>query len=260
MAPRIALANQKGGVGKTTTAVNLAASLAQRGRRVLLIDLDPQGNASTHLGIAPEQRLHTSHRLFDMENVDAVRPTETTVPNLWMIPAGMDLAGVDVELAGNNDRASRLRQGLAALGPGWDIVLIDCPPSFGLLTINALAAAEMLIVPLQCEFLALEGLAHLTRTVDSVRRAYNPAVRIAGILLTMFDRRNNLSELVASDVRAFFPSLVLDTLIPRNVKLSEAPSHGLPISVYDPKSPGAIAYDRLAREVLERILGETADA
>ena len=233
----------------------MATALAAAGESVLLIDLDPQGNASTGLGIAREERtlgtyctliLHTPPR-------DAARPTG--IPNLSIIPAEPDLAGAEVELVSFERREYRLREALAPLGDAaspLDVVLIDCPPSLGLLTVNALVAADAVLVPLQCEYYALEGISGLVRTIDAVRRALNPGLRLQGIVLTMFDRRNSLSALIADDARGFFGDAVYETVIPRNVRISEAPSHGKPVLLYDFRSPGAQAYVRLAGELLRR--------
>ncbi len=254
--PRVlAIANQKGGVGKTTTAVNLASALAMRGEQVLLIDLDPQGNASTGLGLAQASRRTGSYRLLiDGEpQAETIRPT--AVENLSLIPAEADLVGAEVELVEYTRREFRLREALAQLRETarFDFILIDCPPSLGLLTLNALVAADGVLVPLQCEFYALEGITALMRTIEAVRRQLNPPIKLYGIILTMFDRRNSISGLVATDARGFFGDWVFDTVIPRNIRLSEAPSHGQSILQYDIKSSGAQAYLDLATEVLAKV-------
>jgi len=250
---RIAVANQKGGVGKTTTAINLATALAAIGRRVLLIDLDPQGNASTGLGVGASKRERSSYDVLIGSSGLAEAAIATRVPRLDLVPATVDLSGAEIEMVGLADRAHRLYKALTAAPPRWDVCLIDCPPSLGLLTVNALVAARHLLVPLQCEFFALEGLSQLLQTVERIRVAFNPELSILGVALTMFDRRNNLSQAVAEDVRACLGAAVFDTIVPRNVRLSEAPSHGLPALIYDLKCPGSEAYIRLARELIGRL-------
>ena len=249
---RIAIANQKGGVGKTTTAINLATALAATGWRTLMIDLDPQGNASTGIGIGAEERESTSYDLL-IDGRPLAEVTRTTrIPGLDVVPATVDLSGAEVELVGVDDRTGRLKAGLFG-DSRHDVCLIDCPPSLGLLTLNALTAADTLLVPLQCEFFALEGLSQLLKTVEQVQQRFNPALGIVGVVLTMFDRRNRLTDQVADDVRSCLGSLVFDTVIPRNVRLSEAPSHGLPALVYDHTCAGSQAYMALARELIGRL-------
>lgn len=250
----LALTNQKGGVGKTTTAVNLAAGLAEQGVRVLLIDLDPQGNASTGLGIDYAQRANKGSYalLLEEENASSLL-TPSVVRHLSVITATGDLAGAELELVDSNEREFRLKKALDDVRSQFDIILIDCPPSLGLLTLNALVAADSAIVPLQCEFFALEGISHLAKTVGRVKQAFNEKLKIEGIVLTMYDRRNNLSSLVAEDARSYFGTQVLQTVIGRNVRIPEAQSHGKPVMMYDPRSPGAQAYRDLTEEILNRI-------
>ena len=253
VAPRIiAIANQKGGVGKTTTAVNLATALAAADKKVLLFDLDPQGNASTGVGISRQARAVTSYEVLVGARPIKAATVATTVPHLSVVAASVDLSGAEIELVAADRREYRLRDALTAQALDFDYVLIDCPPSLGLLTLNALVAAHAVLVPLQCEFYALEGLSHLVRTIERVKRHLNPALEIQGVVLTMFDKRNNLSDLVAADVRDHFGDKVYDTVIPRNVRISEAPSHGKPVLLYDFRCPGAQAYVHLAGEVLRR--------
>jgi len=248
----IAIANQKGGVGKTTTAINIATAMAATGWRTLLIDLDPQGNASTGIGLAAAQRDLSSYDVVvDQIPLDDCIVT-SRIPGLDLLPATVDLSGAEVELVGVENRTHRLQQALAD-HKGHDICFIDCPPSLGLLTLNALCAADTLLVPLQCEFFALEGLSQLLKTVEQVQQRLNPDLGIVGIVLTMFDRRNRLTDQVSDDVRECLGNLVFEAVIPRNVRLSEAPSHGLPALIYDHACPGSRAYMALARELIGRL-------
>jgi len=250
----LAVANQKGGVGKTTTAVNLAAALADAGHSVLLIDMDPQGNASTGLGVSRAERHRGTYRMLLQGRLDPVAIRATPVANLSLIASDMDLAGAEIELVDQDRREFRLQTALQTVPilQHYQVVLLDCPPGLQLLTLNALVAADGVIVPLQCEFFALEGISGLMRTIEAVRRKFNAKLRLSGILLTMFDRRNSLSGLVEKDARAHFGDWVFDAMIPRNVRVSEAPSHGLPVTRYDPRSPGAAAYLALATEIARK--------
>jgi chromosome partitioning protein len=249
-----AVANQKGGVGKTTTAINLATGLAAVGRRVLIIDLDPQGNASTGLGIDRRQRPVSSYDLLINDATIEEAAVQTLVPGLFIVPSVVDLSAAELELVTIERRTHRLKAALAATTADYDFILIDCPPSLGLLTVNALIAAQSVLVPLQCEFFALEGLSQLLQTIERVRANFNPILNIHGVVLTMFDKRNRLSDQVAADVRSCLGDVVFDTVIPRNVRISEAPSHGKPAMLYDHRCPGSEAYIKLAGEVLRRSL------
>ncbi len=257
--PRIlALANQKGGVGKTTTAINLATALAAIGERVLIVDVDPQGNASTGLGVSRQDRAISAYDVLVGQASIASAVTPSSVPNVALVPSTMDLLGVELSIADEADRAFRLQKAFENMGEaridGQPIsyILIDCPPSLNLLTINALAAADAVLVPMQCEFFALEGLSQLLQTIEQIRSTLNPRLYVQGIVMTMYDKRNNLSEQVLQDVRSEMGDLVYNTVIPRNVRLSEAPSYGKPALLYDLKCAGSQAYLRLATEVIRR--------
>jgi chromosome partitioning protein len=259
--PRVlAIANQKGGVGKTTTAINLATALAACGKRVLIVDLDPQGNASTGVGLDWRRRGPTVYEALLGETPMRDCVVDTAVPGMAIVPSSVDLSGAEVELVGADRREVRLREAVRSERDRWDYVLIDCPPALGLLTVNAMVAADAVLVPLQAEFYALEGLSQLLRTIERVRRALNPALVLQGVVLTMYDRRNNLCDLVAQDVRAYLGDRVYRTVIPRNVRVSEAPSHGKPVLLYDLQCAGAQAYVRLAGEILRREEGAGATA
>lgn len=255
----ITIANQKGGVGKTTTAINLATALAAIGERMLIIDVDPQGNASTGLGIERDDRVVSAYEVILGEATVTEAAIATAVPNLSIIPSTMDLLGVEMEIASQSDRVYRLRNALKQADVHrYSYVIIDCPPSLNLLTLNAMAAAHSVLVPLQCEFFALEGLSQLLKTIEQIRGSINPGLAIQGIVLTMYDARNNLANQVVDDVRAYMGDTVYNTVIPRNVRLSEAPSHGKPAILYDLHCAGSQAYLNLASEVIQRERGARA--
>ncbi len=252
MAKIIAVANQKGGVGKTTTAVNLSACVAEQNNRVLLIDLDPQGNATSGLGIDKTQIQHSTYDMLinGLSAKEIIK--ETSTASLHVMPAQIELAGAEVELVGVMAREHVMKRMVSTLSDDYDYIFIDCPPSLGLLTLNALTSADTLLVPIQCEYYALEGLSQLMNTVKLVRQHLNPTLEVEGVVLTMYDARTNLSAQVVNEVKKFFKNKVYDTIIPRSIRLGEAPSYGMPITSYDAKSTGAVAYTKLAVEVLEK--------
>lgn len=251
MAKTIAVVNQKGGVGKTTSTVNLAASIAAKGYKVLLADIDPQGNATSGLGVNKRELKVSSYDvLINSMQIEKVM-IKTEFDNLWVLPSSMNLAGAELELVDMNRREAKLKNAIALVKDSFDFIFLDCPPSLGLLTLNALCAADTVLVPIQCEYYALEGLSQLMATIRQVKRLYNPLIDMEGVLLTMFDGRLNLTHQVVDELKRFFPRKVYTTVIPRNVKLSEAPSYGLPIAYYDKNSKGALAYDALSDEFLK---------
>jgi chromosome partitioning protein len=249
----VAVANQKGGVGKTTTAVSLAAAIAEAGSQVLLVDLDPQGNATTGLGLRRDAGRPSTYSVVIDRLPVADATVETAIPGLTLLPSSLDLAGAEIELVPAFSRELRLREGLEDVRGSFDLVLVDCPPTLGLLTVNALVAADEVLLPIQCEYYALEGVGQLMQSIDLVKRSLNPRLEVGGVVLTMFDARTRLAEDVASEVRRHFGSRVFQTVIPRSVRLSEAPGFGQPITVFDPASRGAGAYRRLAAELTGRI-------
>ena len=255
MTKTIAIANQKGGVGKTTTAINLATAMCSIGKKVLLIDLDPQSNATTGLGITSEEIKKNIYNLMVSEKYTSEYIYKTIIPTLDIIPATMDLAGAEVELVNIEDREKRLKKILNQINE-YDNIMIDCPPALGLLTINGLVASDSVIIPLQCEFFALEGLSSLMQTIDSIKGSYNANLEVQGVVLTMYDKRNLLSSLVEKDVREHLGNKVYSTIIPRNVRISEAPSHGKPVLIYDVGCTGSRAYIELAKEVIKQQNGE----
>lgn len=251
MAKTIAVVNQKGGVGKTTSTVNLAASIAAKGYKVLLVDIDPQGNATSGLGVNKRELKISSYDVLVNSMLIEKVMIKTEFENLWVLPSSMNLAGAELELVDMTRRESKLKNSLALIKDSFDFIFLDCPPSLGLLTLNALCAADTVLVPIQCEYYALEGLSQLMATIRQVKRLYNPLIDVEGVLLTMFDGRLNLTHQVVDELKKFFPRKVYASVIPRNVKLSEAPSYGLPIAYYDKNSKGALAYDALAVEFLK---------
>lgn len=252
MGKAIAIFNQKGGVGKTTTNINLAACLAIRGKKVLILDIDPQGNTTSGIGITKRSLKNTVYNILIDRDYDPKKAIiKTGVENLDLIPASVDLAGAEVELVGMEGRENALKEGLEKIKDDYDYIFIDCPPSLGLLTINSLAAVDSVLVPIQCEFYALEGVSQLVSTIDLVKKSLNPKLEIQGVILSMFDGRTNLSLQVVQEVKKYFGNKVYATVIPRNVRLAEAPSYGMPITEYDPKSKGAEAYGDFADEFLD---------
>ncbi len=250
MAKTIAVVNQKGGVGKTTSAVNLAAALGSKGKKILLVDIDPQGNTTSGYGINKKGLGASSYDVLTGTKSAKEATVKTEFKNVWLIPSGMELAGAEIELAEMSKRESRLKNALSLINSDFDYIFLDCPPSLGLITLNGLCAAQTLLVPIQCEFYALEGLSQLISTVRTVKRLYNPYIEIEGVLLTMYDGRLNLTQQVVDEVKKAFPKKVYSTFIPRNVRLSEAPSYGQPVMYYDKSSKGTKAYDALADEFL----------
>ncbi len=249
----ISIVNQKGGVGKTTTAINLGTALAAIDKKILLIDLDPQGNLSTGIGVTEKQRKISVYDLIIQDSSIHQTIQETRIPNLKIIPSNINLSGIEFELATDEDRTNKLNNKINDLKEEYDFVLIDCPPSLGILTVNSLVASDSVLVPLQCEFYALEGLAQLLRTIEKIKDNLNPNLFLEGVILTMFDSRNRLSDDVVADAREHLGKKVFDTIIPRNVRLSEAPSHGLPAIIYDQKCVGSAAYIDLAKELINRL-------